>query len=209
MRDCIFYVADQNMAETFTGFLNRPNFHLSMGCGAFQFDPLLDIARAKGKTDGGLWRHAGSLCKGYLKTHHKLVVALDRDFGGSPGQTQIRKEIAQQLLSAGWQQSQFIVLVIDPELEQWIWQDNIHVESALKYTRPPSLRAFLAQTGDWPAGQDKPTDPKAAFEKCVVRQLRGNRSSSLYRKIAANVSVTNCRDAEFQSLRQQLQVWFP
>jgi hypothetical protein len=102
-----------------------------------------------------------------------------------------------------------VVLVIDPELEQWIWQDSIHVETALNHVAPPSLRASLQATGEWPASQMKPSDPKGSLERIVREKLHGNRSSSLYSKITSRVSVTYCQDAEFRMLRQQLQVWFP
>lgn len=209
MRDCMFYVADLNMAEAFKGFLQRDKFHLSLRCGAFEFDALQDLARAKGKTDGGLWRHAGSLLKGYLQTHRRLVVCLDCDFGGSPGQAQIKADITRQLLSVGWQQQSFLVLAIDPELEQWIWQDSIHIEHALKHPSPPSLRQALAASNEWPLGQDKPIDPKGLLASLVDKNLGGDRSSSLYAKITSKVSPARCTDPEFQALRQQLQVWFP
>ena len=209
MRDCMFYVADMNMVETFKGFLTRQQFHQSLGCGRFAFDPLKDLARAAGQTDGGLWRRAGGLCKGYLQTHRHLVVCLDRDFGGSPGQAQVRQDVEQQLLAAGWNQGQFAVLVIDPELEQWIWQDSPHVESALKYASPPSLRQLLMNSGDWPAGQIKPNNPKEVLERLVDQNLRGNRSSTIYSKITSRISVMNCVDGEFLVLRAALQGWFP
>lgn len=209
MRDCMFYVADLNMAEAFKGFLLRDKFYLSLGCSAFDFDPLQDLARAKGKTDGGLWRQAGTLLKGYLRTHQRLVVCLDCDFGGSPGQAQIKEDISQQLLATGWQQPSFIVLAIDPELEQWIWQDSIHLEQVLKHQSPPSLRAALAASNDWPPGADKPINPKGTLVSLVDRNLGGDRSSSLYAKITSKVSPARCADPEFQALRKQLQVWFP
>lgn len=209
MRDCMFYVADTNMAEAFKGFLSRPQFHQSLGCAPFHFDSLLDLGRAAGKTDGGLWRHAGGLCKGYLQTHRRLVVCLDRDFGGSPGQALIRSNIEDQLLDAGWLPGSFKVLVIDPELEQWVWQDNIHVENALNHTGNQSLRATLLAAGEWPAGAAKPIDPKGALERIVRANLRGNRSSAIYSKITSKVSVGGCQDGEFLALKQQLSIWFP
>lgn len=209
MRDCMFYVADMNMAETFKGFLTRQQCHQSLGCGQFAFDPLQDLARAAGMTDGGLWRHAGGLCKGYLQTHRHLVVCLDRDFGGSPGQAQVRHDVEQQLLAAGWSLGQFAVLVIDPELEQWIWQDSPHVETALKHVSPPSLRQTLQNSGEWPAGHAKPNSPKEVLERLVDQNLRGNRSSTIYSKITSRVSVRNCADGEFLALQAALQAWFP
>jgi len=208
MRDCMFYVADLNMEETFKGFLLRDKFYLSLGCGKFEFDPVVDITRAKGRADGGLWRHARILLEGYQQTHQRLVVCLDRDFGGSPGQEKIREDITRQLVAAGWEEKNFVVLVIDPELEQWIWQDSEHVERALKHTRPPTLREHLAATGEWPEGSPKPLDPKSTLQKIVDRS-RLDRSSDLYGKITSRVSVKNCVDPEFHRFAETLRTWFP
>ncbi len=128
-RDCMFYVADLNMAETFKGFLTRPQFHQSLGCAAFAFDPLADIKHAAGIADS-LHTQAGFLLRDVQTTHKKLVVAQDCAFDGSPGQATILNNLTKQLVLVGWATEDFLVLAIDPELEQWIWQDSIHVETA-------------------------------------------------------------------------------
>jgi len=100
-----------------------------------------------------------------------------------------------------------VAAVIDPELENWIWQDNPIVEKALGYAGP-SLREELASTGAWPLTSDKPRRPKEALE-AELRRRRIPRSSALYRQIAQKISVKNCTDAAFNELRAALQRWFP
>lgn len=207
-RDCMFFVADSNMAETFKGFLTRSQFHQSLGCAAFAFDPLQDIRHAGGIYDT-LHTQAGYLLRGYQTTHNRLVVAQDCSFSGSPGQATILANVSRQLQSVGWADRAFIVLAIDPELEQWIWQDSVHVEAVLKHTRPPSLREMLEQQGRWPNGKPKPPSPKETLE-AVIRNNRGlRRSSAIYGEISRKVSVRNCQDSEFQRLVAQLRAWFP
>ncbi|HRX71821.1 MAG TPA: hypothetical protein P5329_11755 [Candidatus Competibacteraceae bacterium] len=204
----MFFVADSNMAETFKGFLTRRQFHQSLGCAAFTFDPLQDIRHAGGIYDT-LHTQAGYLLRGYQTTHNKLVVAQDCSFSGSPGQASIRENLSGQLRSVGWADHAFIVLAIDPELEQWIWQDSVHVEAVLKHSRPPSLRERLEQQGQWPKGKSKPPLPKETLE-AVIRNSRGlRRSSAIYGQISHKVSVKNCKDPEFQRLVAQLRAWFP
>jgi hypothetical protein len=199
----MFYVADLNMMETFKGFLTRPQFHQSLGCAAFAFDPLTDIKHAAGIADS-LHKQAGFLLRGFQTTHNKLVVAQDCDFVGSPGQAKILDNLTKQLESVGWATEDFLVLAIDPELEQWIWQDSIHVETALKHSRPPSLREALQQKGVWPANNPKPDNPKETLAAIVSR-----RSGAIYGEIASKVSVKHCVDPEFQRLVAQLKAWFP
>ena len=212
-RDCMFFVADINMMETFKGFLTRSQFHKSIECGPFVFDSLTDIRHAGGIADGLHIRVARDdklslLLRGYQNTHYKLVVALDCEFDGSPRQTVIRRNLSLELQNIGWSAADFIVLAIEPELEQWIWQDSVHVEAALKHRAPPSLREVLLQQGVWPDGEPKPNNPKETL-KDVVFKNKVRRSSAIYGEIARKVSVKHCVDPEFQRLMAQLRIWFP
>ena len=101
------------------------------------------------------------------------------------------------------------VLVIDPELEVWVWSDSPHVASSLGWTeRSGDLRAWLTEQGLWPTNEAKPPDPKAAVE-AVVWHVQTPRSSSIYRKLATNVSLHRCTDASFNRLLGILRTWFP
>lgn len=64
-RDCVFLVADKNMEAMVQGFLLREAFHLSLGCGAFNFDPREDLFVAAGHTDPGLYKKASELTRGF------------------------------------------------------------------------------------------------------------------------------------------------
>ena len=206
-RDCMFYVADLNMAETFKGFLTRPQFHQSLGCAAFEFDLLTDIKHAAGIADS-LHTQAGLLLRDFQTTHKRLVVAQDCAFVGTPGQAKILDNLTKQLESVGWATEDFIVLAIDPELEQWIWQDSPHVEAALNHRSPPSLRESLQKQGLWLTDNPKPNNPKKTLQDVAYKNNK-RRSSAIYGEIASKVSVKHCVDTEFQRLVAQLRAWFP
>lgn len=206
-RDCMFYVADLNMAETFRGFLTRDQFHQSLGCAKFVFDTTIDIRHAGGIADS-LHTQAGPILRGYQTSYKKLVVAQDCQFDGSPGRVQIKKNLTDQLRSVGWIDDDFLVIAIEPELEQWIWQDSSHVEAALNYKSPPTLRQFLLSQNLWPANSSKPINPKETLE-AVAKQNGVRRSGSVYGRISSKVSVKSCADPEFMSLVQRLRTWFP
>lgn len=206
-RECMFYVADLNMTETFKGFLARDQFHRSLGCGFFAFDSTIDIRHAGGVADS-LHTQAGQILRGYQMTHRKLVVVQDCAFDGSPGQDVIKQNLANQLRSVGWQENDFLVLAIEPELEQWIWQDSVHVEMALKHQSPPSLKQLLIAQNAWPLGAAKPNNPKETLEK-IARKNGVKRSGSVYGQISSKISIKFCADPEFLSLADRLREWFP
>lgn len=209
MRDCFFLVADKNMEGLLKGFFLRQNFHLALGCGPFQFDAKQDLLVAHGQNDSGLYTRASELLVSYQQTHRHAVVILDAEWDGSPGAVAIRKRMRQHFEQAGWPEDAACAVVIDPELENWVWQDTPHVCATLGYQGSfDTLRADLEQQGMWPKGESKPLRPKEAVE-FMLRRARKPRSSSLYQGLAAQVSVKRCSDNTFQTLLLALRRWFP
>ena len=193
------------MAEVFRTFLGREQFHQSLGCGAFPFDPDQDMVIDETGNDPGVYRRAHFLLEPYQDSHERAVVVLDTAWKGSPGATAIATEIENNLRNR-WED--FAVVVINPELEAWMWQDSQHVEKAFQYEGPPSLREWLQQRGDWPPNHSKPPDPKAAVEK-VLKYTETPRSAAVYGNVVKRISVSRCTDAAFRKLAVQLQTWFP
>ena len=207
-RDCIFFVADKTMRETFLGFLSREDRTTQLGCSDFAFDPAEDLFFAAGQNDSGLNKRADALLSPFLHSHRKAVVALDCDWDGSPGQAQIIHNVTTQLLQSGWRAEDVIVIAIDPELEQWIWQDSPVLAEELRMHAPHGLKAVLTQRGLWPEEATKPPLPKDLFIQ-LRRENNVKLSSSVFKRIAARVPVGLCVDSEFRRLVAQLQAWFP
>jgi hypothetical protein len=128
---------------------------------------------------------------------------VDVAWNGSFGAKTIRDRITKRL-EESWEQ--FIVIVIEPELEAWVWQDNPNVARALKC--PIDFRAILAASGHWPVGSPKPPDPKAAVEY-MRRHYRADGSKAAFRRLAETVSVRGCQDPAFNYLCDTLRAWFP
>ena len=100
-------------------------------------------------------------------------------------------------------------VVIEPELEAWVFSGSVHVAQALGWTDQSSaLREVLASQNLWPDDCHKPPDPKAAME-WALRRARVPRSSSIYGDLASTVSTRNCTDRAFVRFRGLLQDWFP
>lgn len=208
MRDCIFLLADRNMQAAFEGFLTRQAFYQSLGCRNFSFDPHQDIAVASGDNDPGLYTRGHELLRPYQATHRHAVVVLDAEWEGSPGKVAITKHLDAQIVATGWMADHFAVIVIDPELESWIWQQNNHVARGLGFGNRNELMADKDLQAVWPQGQSKPTSPKEILE-ALLRKRRIPRSSAIYKQITAQVSIKHCQDSAFQLLVGSLRTWFP
>jgi hypothetical protein len=206
MRDCVFLVADKNMEAAFQGFLEREQFHRSLGCGLFEFDARLDLLVGAGQNDPGLYTRGHELLRSYQRTHRHAVIVLDEAWDGSPGAAKIEAKMRRDLEESGWVREQVEVIVICPELEVWVCHDSPQVARVLGVQA--SLKELLVREQLWQADKPKPDDPKTGIER-VLRQVRMPRSSALFKKITSEISVKRCIDPAFGRLRDALQRWFP
>jgi hypothetical protein len=207
MRDCFFIVADSNMEYTLRGMLSRDRYDLTLQCGMFAFDARQDLLVAVGDNDPGLFQRIETYVRPVRGSHSHLVVMIDAEWAGSPGAEAIRTHILNGCVSSGWSKDDVAAIVLDPELETWIWQDSPIVQTAVGYSGG-SLRQDLASSGAWPVTEAKPPRPKETLE-AVLRRNRVPRSSALYHQVAKQISVRNCVDPAFVDLRASLQRWFP
>lgn len=208
MRDCVFLLADSNMKGSFEGFFSRDSFHLSLACGSFDFDSTQDIIVAAGDNDPGLYTRGHELLRTYQKTHRHAIVVIDAEWDGSPGASSIRDNMINNIRKTGWLEESFRVIVIDPELEVWIWQQNEHVAEGLGYSSFEDLMSDTTVRTAWPQGQPKPVNPKETLE-AALKKKRIPRSSAIYKQITGCVTVRNCQDAAFQEMLEALRAWFP
>lgn len=207
MRDLVILVADLQCEATLLGFFQRNQCHLSLGCGKFVFDPRQDLFRDT-KNDPGVWKNGHEILRSLRATHRNALIILDNAWEGSPGVETIEGDLSRQMTGSGWVRERFEVVVIDPELESWIWQDNHHVERALGHDGVPSLRFRLEQAELWPSDCLKPPDPKRAVET-VNGWYRFGPPSPVFQEIASKVTLKACVDPAFRKMRQALRRWFP
>ena len=135
---------------------------------------------------------------------------LDREWGGVPANTATEvEELLETRLRRNGMGDWARAVVIEPELEAWVFSGSQHVESVLGWSgRAPGLREALTSRNLWEAGADKPGDPKTAME-WALEQVRVPWSSSIFGDLARKVSTRSCKDRAFQRLRGLLQDWYP
>lgn len=197
--DLVVLVADKNIEHIFKGLLGR---HQALAIRPITHTLLVHMHR-----DPGCLRAADFLRARQTVSQHALVVFDREGCGrGEPRET-LESQVELELASTGWA-DRAAVIVLDPEIERWVWTPSPHVDDALGWKdRQPSLRQWLKAQGFLTDNMRKPSRPKEALE-AAVRQARVPRSSSIYEKIARTVSLDNCADPSFQKLRNVLVAWF-
>ncbi|HEX3999331.1 MAG TPA: hypothetical protein VHX65_12335 [Pirellulales bacterium] len=119
----------------------------------------------------------------------------------------LEADIENRLASRGWK-DRCAAVVIEPELEAWVWSDSPPIATVLAWPdEVGSLRQWLELQGFSNDALGKPVKPKEALER-VLRERRTPRSSSIYFRLAATVSLRRCLDPAFAKLRATFQDWF-
>jgi hypothetical protein len=201
-RDLLVLVADRNMEAALRGILAR---HRSLGTRAIVFD-----LRVHPRKDPGCCREGVNYLRAFVGQYRHAMLVFDHDGCGreNDAASELETELEKQLQAAGWQESARVV-VVDPELEIWVWSDSPHVDRQLGWTaRKPDLRLWLQKQGLWKTGQPKPDRPKDAVE-AILKQVKLPRSSALYKALADKVSLSRCTDQAFYKLKMTLLAWFP
>ena len=156
--------------------------------------------------DPGVYTNGGAFLSSFVKQYQYALVLLDAEWEGSPGVRQIKEKIEDDLKYYGWENRSSIV-VIEPELEIWVWSSSPKVSEILGQTME-KIRCLGQQNNLWEKGSPKPQRPKELMEK-VLRQTRKPRSAAIFKRLAAQVSLRRCEDKSFQKLKEKLQTWFP
>ena len=100
-------------------------------------------------------------------------------------------------------------IVLEPELEVWIWSDSSQVDRVLGWQDKESkLRPWLIQREWLKEGATKPSRPKEALG-ATLREACKSRSASLYKRLAETVCVRRCTDVAFIEFCAILRKWFP
>ncbi|MFN3690854.1 MAG: hypothetical protein ACK4UU_08030, partial [Fimbriimonadales bacterium] len=104
------------------------------------------------------------------------------------------------LSASGWD-NRAAVIVIEPELENWVFSPSPHVADVIADGNRAICDKYYDPT------QGKPVRPKETMQQ-ILREAKVQRSSALFYKLAQKVSLAGCADPAFQKLKKALQGWF-
>ena len=121
---------------------------------------------------------------------------------------EIQLEVERRLEGDGWG-GRSKAIVIDPEIEAWVWSSSPHVPEILGWTTGyPCLRNWLGTRKLWPKTSPKPTEPKQAMKE-AMEEARQKQSPRVFSELAERVSLNRCQDPAFNELVETIRRWFP
>lgn len=198
MKDLVVLAADGQIEFAVKGLLKR---NQSIGFRDITFDVFVHPER-----DPGCLLRCHDFLRPFCRQYEHALVMFDREGCGKQESSResLEIEIEKRLSESGWK-DRAIVIILDPELEIWVWSDSPEVASVLGWVgKSPPLSLWLKETGYLGERQLKPDRPKEAMEE-ALRIANKRRSSSIYLELARRVSVDRCLDPSFLKLKSFLQ----
>lgn len=181
-KDLVVLVADKAMEQSVKALLTRPH---EMGV-----RPIINDVFRHDHQDSGCFNdcHGHLQKKGWCRPYGHALVMLDKAFDK---QKKYQKHSAEELESimesrlsgSGWD-DRAAAIMIDPELEAWVWSDSPELDRCLGWDgQNPDLRSWLRQKGLLVEGSAKPADPKAAM-LAALKKVGLPPSASIFKNLA-------------------------
>lgn len=206
-KDLIVLVADKDMQVAIQSLLRREKSLESRGIGGIRGDVFVHSEH-----DPSCCGKAQDFLRPFLKAYSHALVIFDFEGSGQEKKhtaSELTHDLEARLRSNGWNDDRAAVVVIEPELEAWVWSSSPEVAKRLGWkVERGDLRVWLQSEEFWPADTAKPPRPKEAVEH-VLKTVKRAKSSDIYGKIAERVSLRGCQDNSFQRFISILQRWFP
>ena len=198
MRDLILLVPDKNTEYTVRCALSRP---AALGIRQLDFQLLVEQGR-----DGGV-RRRGSQVLGVQQARfsHALLLLDYEGCGSHVSPVELEAEL-DKALSMRWG-DRAKAIVIDPEVDVWMWGAETHLRSMVDWRDPEDIRPWLESQAFAFTADGKPVRPKEALD-AAFRRAQTPRSSARYEQAARRISLTRCKDEAFLRLRASVVEWF-
>lgn len=198
MRDLVLLVPDKNTESALRGALGR---HRALGIRQIDFRILVEQGR-----DGGVRRRGAQVLSVVRGQYSHAAMVMDYEGSGAnvgPGELEAQLD---HVLSGTWG-DRAKAIVIEPEVDVWMWGAEAHLRSTMGWEFEEGIRAWL-QAQAFAFGDDgKPARPKEALE-AAFRRAKVPRSSARYEHVAQRISLASCIDPAFVRLRAALATWF-
>ena len=204
VKDLIVLTADPQMQRTIETLLG--NRQQALGIPGISFDVQRHPHR-----DSGCRTASEGILRPLRNEYRKAMTVFDFDGSGARNATasELEIELERQYELAGWERGQVAFIVIEPELEAWLFGTSYaHLQRAVNWSQSEPINEWLAARGYMVAGNAKPSDPKGAIE-AILKLEKIPLPSDLFAELARRVSLNRCQDRAFQKFRNILRRWFP
>ena len=107
----------------------------------------------------------------FLRQAAHALVIFDHDGSGQEERdaSDLVSDLQSRLSKGGWN-DRAEVIVVEPELEVWVWSESPEVEKTLGWSgQSTNLRTWLASRGAWPVDKTKPPRPRRPSRRHCVR----------------------------------------
>lgn len=200
-KNLVVLVADKQMEFAVKGLLNRSQ---ALQIRAIQYEIYQHPLR-----DSGCRFRSAVFLQPFVNLYDRALVMFDKKGCGQEEKTRIEleKAVEDDLSASGWD-DRAAVIVIDPELENWVWADSPHVDFVLGWqAKKPNLRSWLQTQGFLQMGQSKPFSPKKAMKE-ALRIAQKAQSAAIFYELAQRASIKQCSDPAFLKFKAILAEWF-
>lgn len=200
-KDLIVLVADSQMEQTMRGLLSRTE---ALSIRQISFD-----IRVHPHRDGGCRNEGVTFLRMLRKQYHHALLLFDHEGCGREKllPAKLESQLEQQLANNGWSEN-CAVIVLNPELEIWVWSSSRKVDEILGWSgQLVPLRNWLLENGYLSGLGKKPERPKEALH-AAMKEVRKFPSAAIFNQLARSVRISDCQDRAFLKLRQRLQAWF-
>jgi len=200
MKDLFILCADSDMKSVLESLIKRLTERQKIR------EISYEIIRAYGR-DSGVYKKAHELVRGKDSEYEKCLVLFDyKGSGARKPVADTEDEVKNNIIrNSNYSQDDVEVIVIDPELEIWIWKGWIHFHRLSERTERRKIIEWLREH-EVPNSY-KPDEPKDLFEK-FCRHFRVKKSSANYRRISEKTSLRGCTDRAFNKFMNALTRWF-
>lgn len=202
MKDLLVLTADQDAEFLLKTLLSR--IPMVEDFPAITFDIIRHPQR-----DPGVAGKAIDFVRPYINDYRFVLIVFDHEGSGREFQSResLESEIETLLAQNGWQKRS-VCIVIEPEIETWLWVNKTHFHNITDWNYEAGVYTWLAENDfQFLTNSTKPERPKEAFE-AILRKQRIPRSSSLYSKLAQQASYRQCTDTSFEKFIKTIKNWF-
>jgi len=201
MKDLIILAADKCIESSLQGMLPR---YQALGIQSIGYEIFIHPHK-----DPGCFSGSDKFLQSFVKQYRYAIVVFDREGCGKiDSRADLEYQVEMKLAQVGWQ-DRSAAIVLDPELEAWVWTRSPHVDDALGWReQTPNLRSWLVEEHYLNPGEHKPQRPKEAME-AALRKVKKPRSASIYMQLAKVVSLQGHEEPAFMKLQNTLREWFP
>ncbi len=206
MKDLLVYVADADALAFMRSTLNK---HQALGIRPIRFD----IERHP-QRDAGILQSGAELTRMKKGYYHKALLMWDhhgsgRDHRQSPDA--VGTGMQQKLDSYTWTNNSAVVVLV-PELEQWLWycQSAFAAHCGITVAELEQWAADHARKLDTSVDALKQKQPKELFEYVMREKLKQTISPRDFEEIAKRAGIHGLLACDsFHSIVNTLRLWFP